>query len=204
MKKEKKNDWMSINKVTSFVIIILSYFIFSQNVSGEEINNNQKETSVSIHVLESPLLIDEVKSPIFGNNLTTSKDKQTLVPETDLIIQIRDTRVVNKESWGLVYRLELFKNEKSEELSNYQLLIKKGKLKVDGKEVLNSKYKPTDVTISGNDQGQLVNNIQENNGETYQYIVNSSDIALKLPKGVPSGTYVATQTITLINSIQAD
>lgn len=171
---------------------------------GDEVLNETKESPIAVEIVTSPLMIGKVEVPRFGKNLTVHQEKQTIIPESDLIIRVEDNRDHKQTPWGIHYQLSLFKNDKSRPLSGLVMDLKKGTLKADNHRIESSTaYEPQAVHIQGEGTQSLVNTIQ-GTATNYEYRVNKKDITLELPKGLQKGTYTAIQTVTLVNSSIAE
>lgn len=191
-------------KTTKLIVVLTASLLSFPLLSyGKEVTSDLKESPVTITIVKSALGITKVEAPRFGTDIEVHQGEQTLTPENDLVIRVEDTRDSKQTSWGIQYQLTMFQNDKKVPLSNQGFHLKKGSLKADNQLVDGADYQPQEVHLQGKGSQVLVHNIQ-GSARQYEYRVNKKDIRLELPKGVPEGTYTAVQTITLMNSSEAE
>lgn len=158
----------------------------------------QKETPVSIQIVETPIRLEKVRAPTFGTYERTSH-AQKVQATSDLVIQVKDVRENKKTPWKLYYQLSQFSNGKE-----YAALLDlgKGSLRTldGGQEVPSS---PQHVSLTSNETKTLVTAYSTEASE-YLYRVHKQAINLLIPGDLPAGAFVAKQTVTLVNSPEAN
>ncbi len=158
----------------------------------------QKETPISIRIVETPIRLEKVSAPTFGT-YERSVRSQELRATSDLTIQVKDLRENKKTPWRLYYQLSSFSNGKEYAVF---LDLGKGHLRTldNGQEVSSE---PKKVSLRSNETKTLVTAYSTKASE-YRYRINKQAIKLTIPGNLPEGDFVAKQTVTLVNIPEAN
>lgn len=189
------------NKCSFMVISALFLSVLLPTISNaDEISNVNKESSINVQLVESPIRFTDIKPPEFEVADIDYEADQKIKAVSDLVIHLADNRAGNLASWGIQYKITAFKNTSEENslVESAVYNIGKGTLSSKEKAIDSSFYQSHSVNLKANENGTLLQTSDLENGD-FTYRILKDDISISIPNSSKQGTYQAVQTITLVN-----
>lgn len=158
----------------------------------------RQESNIHIEIVDNPLTLEVVSVPRFKER--SAKDVgQVLQAENDFVVVVQDKRKHKATPWQLTYQLTAFDTPDATPIT---LRLDKGQL-VTPKGAGDLSYKGRSVTVVPKENQQLVT-AYSTKEERYEYRIPKEGIRLDIKTGLSAGTYTAKQTVTLINTPEAN
>lgn len=185
--------------MTSLILVLLLYLIRGQPVSASVISTSSATTATNIKIIASPLMLNKVTMPIFGEHRLTGTT-QVLTSTTDLEINVSDERRDQSSPWVLQYELSNFKNHTDTLGQAVILTLGKGIISANPEKEITIQNQVQQFYPS--QQKRLVT--VQGTARYYRYIIPAAKIKLTVPRNIHAGNYAAKQTVTLFDTVKAN
>lgn len=157
-----------------------------------------QESNIHIEIVDNPLTLEVVSVPRFKER--SEKDVgQVLEAENDFVVVVQDKRKHKGTPWRLTYQLTPFDTPDATPIT---LRLDKGRL-VTPKGTGELSYKGRAANVVPGESQQLIT-AYSTKAERYEYRIPKEGIRLDIKTGLSAGTYTAKQTVTLINTPEAN